>query len=149
MIQHILFPCDGSETSSLVEAHVLTMAQTFSARVTVLHAYEFLEVVPVYEASYAYLDELETYLETQSNEIVSQTLKRLQAHGLEAMSQIIKGSPGVSVVSAARELGCDLIIMGSRQRGAVRRMLLGSVSNYVVHHAECPVLIVPTHAEER
>lgn len=148
MIQHILFPCDGSETSSLVEAHVLNMAKTFQARVTVLHAYEFLEVVPVYEASYAYLDELETYLETQSSEIVSQAQSRLQAAGITAGSHVIKGAPGTGIVSAISELGADLIVMGSRQRSAVRRILLGSVSNYVVHHADCPVLIVPTHVEE-
>lgn len=143
MYRHILFPTDGSAASRRVEAQVVGLARLFAARVTILHAYEFLEVIPVYEATYAYLDELEDYLQGQSRELAKQTEARLQAEGLDVNSLVQRGDPGQSVIDCAREQGCDLIVMGSRQRGAVRRFLLGSVSNYVVHHADCPVLIVP------
>lgn len=148
MYQHILFPTDGTEASLRVEAHVVALAGLFNARVTILHAYEFLEVIPVYEATYAYLDELELYLAGQSREVAAQCEARFVAAGLTVSSQVLKGDPGQSVVAAAKAQACDLIVMGSRQRGPVRRLLLGSVSNYVVHHAECPVLIVPAHADE-
>ncbi|PKL76156.1 MAG: hypothetical protein CVV27_11730 [Candidatus Melainabacteria bacterium HGW-Melainabacteria-1] len=148
MYKHILFPTDGTETSRKVEAHVMALARAFQSRITILHAYEFLEVLPVYEATYAYLNELETYLEGQSQEVALQCEARLKADGHEVQTLVLKGDPGHGVVSTAEEQGCDLIVMGSRQHGAVRRFLLGSVSNYVVHHSECPVLIVPAQAEE-
>ncbi|HEY9839419.1 MAG TPA: universal stress protein [Candidatus Obscuribacterales bacterium] len=148
MYQHILFPTDGTTAARRVETQVVSLARAFGARITVLHAYEFLEVIPVYETTYAYIDELEDYLSAQSKEVAAQTEARLRAEGLEVQTLVIKGDPGQSVLNAADEQHCDLIVMGSRQRGAVRRFLLGSVSNYVVHHAECPVLIVPAPADE-
>jgi nucleotide-binding universal stress UspA family protein len=45
-------------------------------------------------------------------------------------------------VALAEELGADLIVMGSRGLGGVRRALMGSVSDSVVRHAHCPVLVV-------
>lgn len=146
MIQHILFPTDGSFSSGDVEAYVINMAKNFQARVTVLHAYEFLEVLPVYETPYAFLDELESYLKDQSKEITQKTEARFLEAGIQVQSLIIKGDPGLSIVQAVENQSCDLIIMGSHQHGAVRRFLLGSVSNYVIHHAPCPVLMVPAQS---
>lgn len=62
--------------------------------------------------------------------------------GLPIERRIETGEPGLAIVDAARELGVDAIIIGSRGRGAIRRALMGSVSSHVVHHAPCPVLVV-------
>lgn len=51
--------------------------------------------------------------------------------------------PGHAIVDAARELRADLIVLGSIRKGFFLRLLTGSVGDYVVHHAPCPVLIVP------
>lgn len=56
-------------------------------------------------------------------------------------SQLLLGAPGEQLVESSREL--DVLVMGSRGFGGLRRALLGSVSAYVVHHAACPVLVVP------
>nr|XP_039273091.1 universal stress protein YxiE-like [Styela clava] len=53
------------------------------------------------------------------------------------------GSPGQCIVDKAKENKVDLIIMGSRGLGTVRRTILGSVSDYVVHHTKIPILICP------
>ena len=52
------------------------------------------------------------------------------------------GMPDTAIVEMAEELGTGLIVMGSRGLGGVRRALLGSISDSVVRHAHCPVLIV-------
>jgi nucleotide-binding universal stress UspA family protein len=54
------------------------------------------------------------------------------------------GDPGPVLCKLARELKADVVVVGSRGRGMVTRALLGSVSSYVMHHAPCPVLIVPS-----
>lgn len=148
MFKHILYPTDGSQASEKLLTHVKDLAQKFGAEVTVLHAYEFLEVIPVYETTYAYLDELESYLEGQSNQIANRAFEQLKEAGITAHTVVIKGDPGYSIVNAADEHQCDLIVMGSRGLGPIQRFLLGSVSNYVVNHAKCPVLIVPTASEQ-
>src|SRR5262245_8568341 len=53
-----------------------------------------------------------------------------------------RGGPGPVLVERAEALSADVVVVGSRGRGAIRRLLLGSVSSYVVHNAPCPVLVV-------
>jgi nucleotide-binding universal stress UspA family protein len=148
MYKHILFPSDGSKASEHVLQYVCELAQKFNAEVTVLHAYEFLEVIPVYETTYAYLDELENYLESQSSQIANEIRQKLEQHNLNVHTAVIKGDPGYSIVNTAEEKKCDLIVMGSRGLGPVKRFLLGSVSHYVVNHAKCPVMIIPGVIDE-
>lgn len=56
------------------------------------------------------------------------------------------GDAGRLLCRLASELHTDVIVVGSRGLGAVKRVLLGSVSSYVVHNAPCPVLVVPKDA---
>jgi nucleotide-binding universal stress UspA family protein len=53
-----------------------------------------------------------------------------------------RGAPGPVLCERAAALSSDVVVVGSRGRGAIRRVLLGSVSTYVVHNAPCPVLVV-------
>ena len=53
------------------------------------------------------------------------------------------GKPGEAIVQKAEENGASLIVMGSRGLNAIRRTFTGSVSDYVLHHANIPVLVVP------
>jgi nucleotide-binding universal stress UspA family protein len=55
------------------------------------------------------------------------------------------GPPGVAICDVAKDRGVDVIVVGSRGRGAIKRALLGSVSAHVVHNAPCPVLVVRVH----
>jgi nucleotide-binding universal stress UspA family protein len=56
--------------------------------------------------------------------------------------RVLIGQAGEEIVSTANALGADLIAVGARGYGTFKRLLLGSVSEYVLHHAECPVLVV-------
>ena len=57
------------------------------------------------------------------------------------------GDPGPLLVRLAHNLGADAVVVGTRGRGAVKRMLLGSVSTHVANHAPCPVIVVGPSAE--
>jgi nucleotide-binding universal stress UspA family protein len=59
-----------------------------------------------------------------------------------AQSHFRVGRPDREIVDLAEEIGAGLIVMGSRGLGAMRRVLLGSVSESVLRHAPCPVLVV-------
>jgi len=52
------------------------------------------------------------------------------------------GGPGPGIVRVAKELPADVIVIGSSGKGALRRFFTGSVSDHVVHHAPCPVLVI-------
>ena len=61
---------------------------------------------------------------------------------VEGTESIIHGPAASSLLEEARSRGCDLIVVGSHGRTALRRFLLGSVAMQVVAHAEIPVLVV-------
>ncbi len=63
-------------------------------------------------------------------------------------TEVVIGSPQRVIVETAQEWGADLIVVGSHGYGFWSRLMLGSVSNSVVHHAPCSVLVVRTAAAE-
>jgi nucleotide-binding universal stress UspA family protein len=65
--------------------------------------------------------------------------KALQRPGAEAL--LVHGAPGPAICALAAERDASAIVMGSRGRGGFKRALLGSVSDYVVRNAPCPVII--------
>ena len=58
------------------------------------------------------------------------------------------GPPGEMICKVAKQEGATFIVIGSRGTGTVRRTILGSVSDYVVHHAHMPVVVVPKFTSE-
>ena len=73
---------------------------------------------------------------------VQAIVERAQAAGVDATFLVWEGAAGDAIVDAAGAEGADVIVVGRRGLGAVGRIVLGSVSDYVVRHAHCPVLIV-------
>lgn len=62
--------------------------------------------------------------------------------GIPVSFLIWVGDPGEQIVSAAESEHADLVVVGTRGRGAMGRLFIGSVSDYVVRHAPCPVVVV-------
>lgn len=67
--------------------------------------------------------------------------QRLAAPGRTVRARVVFGRPATVIVAEAAELGSDLVILGSHDRGALASLALGSVSAEVVDHAPCPVLV--------
>ena len=63
--------------------------------------------------------------------------------GISRKAILHSGSPGEGICEIADQYDAKIIVMGTRGLGKIRRTLLGSVSNYVLHHAHIPVIIVP------
>lgn len=72
----------------------------------------------------------------------SDVAERLRAEGYDVDTVVKVGHPGSIISETARVNQADVIFMGRRGRGTVRELLLGSVSQYVVHRAPCPVTVV-------
>jgi nucleotide-binding universal stress UspA family protein len=70
------------------------------------------------------------------------------AGGTVAGTHLRMGQVALEIVALAEELGAGLIVMGCRGLGGVRRALMGSVSDSVVRHAHCPVLVVRQEKEQ-
>jgi len=78
-------------------------------------------------------------LDDRADKLVERTADEI---GTKTDVVVEHGSPGERICATAAEHGIELIILGSHERGAFGRFMHGSVSDYVVHHAPCPVLVV-------
>lgn len=61
---------------------------------------------------------------------------------------VLRGDPAASLVQHAEEVGASAIVMGTRGRGGLKRAVLGSVSDHVIRHAPCPVIVATHHGAE-
>jgi nucleotide-binding universal stress UspA family protein len=75
-------------------------------------------------------------------EVAQQIAERARTNGAEAMFLVWEGDVGDGILAAAEAERADVIVVGSRGRSGVGRYLLGSVSDFIVHRAHCPVLVV-------
>lgn len=88
------------------------------------------------------IDQVRGGREEAAQELVS----RGRGDGVRVNFLIWEGDPGESIVDAARSEQVDLVVVGSHGRGGVGRFFIGSVSDYVVRNAPCPVLVVRSRA---
>ena len=82
-------------------------------------------------------------LNEEAQRLLNAQVEQIKADGgTVAQAHLRVGRPDEQIVALAEEIGAGLIVMGSRGLGGIRRLLMGSVSDSVVRHAHCPVLIV-------
>jgi nucleotide-binding universal stress UspA family protein len=140
----ILLATDGSKDAELATTTALDLANSTGSD---------LHIVLVEEPVYAYVDpsgypyfaeaELEHELEQRARRrLDAEVEKRRSAGGAVAEAHLRVGAAAAEIVDLAQEIGAGLIVMGSRGLGGIRRALMGSVSDSVVRHAHCPVLVV-------
>ena len=75
--------------------------------------------------------------------VAQELVQRGRREGIRVTFLVWEGEPGESIVDAARAEEVDMIILGSHGRGPIGRLLMGSVSRYVLRHADVPVVVVP------
>jgi nucleotide-binding universal stress UspA family protein len=83
---------------------------------------------------------------TESRTILDQTVKDL-GRG-DVRTEILRGGPGPAVCDFAEQVSANVIIAGTHGRGGFKRALLGSVSDHLVRHAPCSVLVTNSEAAE-
>jgi nucleotide-binding universal stress UspA family protein len=81
--------------------------------------------------------------------LAARSAARLRAEGLRAEGQVATGNPAHQLVEAAVGWDADLIVLGTRGRTGLKRLLLGSVARAVLQHAPCSVLIVPRRRRQQ
>ena len=82
------------------------------------------------------------YAEESQRALLCKASAAFEQEGVKATARAEMGQPVDVILSVAEEEKADLIVLGSRGLGGFQRLMLGSVSDGVLHHAHCPVLIV-------
>jgi nucleotide-binding universal stress UspA family protein len=141
---------DGSEEAELAATTAANLAQKTGSELHVVHVFGIAPVgPPVYpEATDLQGEALEAEAEERISEqrarevLEAEVEKVRSAGGTVAEGHLIEGRVAPEIVALAEEIRAGLIVMGSRGRGGIRRALMGSVSDSVMRHAHCPVLVV-------
>ena len=150
----ILVATDGSEFSRAAVAKCCEMfAGLKDNEIRIISAYEpVITGAEPFAFSAEYLDEIDSAASKRATDVVSQAEVQMRGafHDNAAFSsRVVKGYANQVIVEEAESWGADLIILGSHGYGLWRRALLGSVSNSVLHHAPCSVLVVRAKEGDR
>jgi nucleotide-binding universal stress UspA family protein len=136
----ILLATDGSRHAQLAAMKAVDLAKSTNAR---LHVVAVGRTFPA--AVYDVYTETESEdLRREAQEILDQQVRKIEeAGGTVAIAHLkMNERRDEAIVHLAEEIDADLIVIGSRGFGGLRRALLGNVADSVVRHAHCPVLVV-------
>jgi nucleotide-binding universal stress UspA family protein len=134
--RQILLCYDGSSEAKRALERVAEIAAAVPSRVTVVSVAEPLYPDPPWTG---YADPRE---EQAHRQLLDEALQELGRRGIKAASAEPTGHTADSIVTAAQERHADLVVVGSRHRSVVKRLLFGSVSAEIVVDAPCDVLVV-------
>ena len=143
--EKILVAFDGSEDSVKAARLACSLAKKYGSKVTVAHVYSF--------AVFAYggatpmpvpdIQPLEEAAKAKGMSILNRGLAIARECGADAEGELIEAPSIVqALVEYAAKEGVDLIVAGTRGMTGFKKLIMGSVSNGIAGHAECPVLVV-------
>lgn len=160
MFRKILVAMDTSSMSNRVFDEALTLAKATGASLMLLHVLSPEENGSPSLLAFPNIGYYSGY-SSSSVDIYQKQWQRLEQYGIELLRSRQEkatkagitteftqnpGSPGRTICDVARTWGADTIVMGRRGHSGLTELILGSVSNYVLHHAPCSVLTVQ-HAD--
>lgn len=137
----IVVGVDGSSVGTKALERALGMSAALNAPLHVVHVTHYPPLMlAALEQAPVQLDEIEA----SERRMVWELIEPMLAASPEIAAERIElsGYPPDAIVSYAREIGADMIIVGSRGRGAFASLMLGSTSQRILHTSECDVLVV-------
>jgi nucleotide-binding universal stress UspA family protein len=140
-MQTVLLATDGSASALKATEVAIELAAALDASLHVVSVWR----QPIYEYGYAPViiaPELAIAQQASAKRAVDDAVTAAEAAGVTATADVRQGDARDEICAAAEEAGAAMIVLGAHGWGAVRRLLLGSVSSAVLHHVSCPVLVV-------
>ena len=148
----ILLATDGSAEATLAAQTAVDVADKTNSELHVVYVGELDYGYPSYDPTndpsfavpdFEYMQQIHENLEQEARKALDAEVERVKAAGGRVVeAHLSMGSPDAEIVKLAEDIGAGLIVLGSRGLGGIRRTLIGSVSDSVVRHAHCPVMVV-------
>ena len=149
----ILLTYDGSKLANAAIPHALSIASVYGSKVTLLYVIEpvgqeianiqsAVLVTPV-ETIAGVAEEIVAAGKIKAEKQLNKIRSELEIGGIKLVRvKVVEGFADSKIVEVAKKEFCDLIVMSTHGRSGLGRVLLGSVADYVVRNASCPVLLV-------
>jgi nucleotide-binding universal stress UspA family protein len=138
MFKNIVLAVDGSEYSHRALAYARSLAESYEASLWLVHVFSHTSDLLGYQD----FEKLYAKRKSAGQAILDDARKKLGSTTFEVHLELLEGSDAEAILTAAENHQADLIVMGTRGFGAVKGLLVGSVSRKVIHLASCPVMVV-------
>jgi nucleotide-binding universal stress UspA family protein len=135
--KRILVPLDGSKNSIRGLDHAIYLARQCQATITGISVIERPPPRAFRASPYP-----EKHLLMDAENTMAFAKKHSAQNGIVFERKITFGDPGYMIVKFAKDKKFDVIVIGARGRGSLKEIFFGSVSNYVLHKSNIPVLVV-------
>ncbi|WP_110239712.1 universal stress protein [Nocardioides gilvus] len=142
MTKKIVVGVDGSETAEAAALKAAALAEAMGAELVVVSAYAKLEVDTVRSGNEEF--RFSTEEEALTTATQGAAIVREEFPGVTSRAESVQGKPAAALVTAAEEIGADLIVVGNKRVQGLGRML-GSIARDVAGHAPCDVYVAHTH----
>lgn len=142
--KRIIVPLDGSDFSFRAAHYAINLARLTGGEILCIHAIADLPYIEYMAPAGLTVPRYIQEAKKQTDEWFSQVKSRAAKEGVKITAETIFSPPSVaeSIINYASEQKADLIVIGTRGRSGLKRLVLGSVASAVVVHASCPVLVV-------
>ena len=141
----LLVAVDLSESTEIIVKKAEEIAIALSAKLWIIHNAEpepdFVEFV---SDPLTARENLSRRFHAEHRQI-QEIANRLRKSGLDTTALLVHGPTVEYILKEASELDVDMIVVGTHGRGAMYQLLVGSVSEGILHKSQCPILVVPTH----
>jgi len=138
MFKCIVYATDGSEHARKALAYACDLTKLHQAKLFVVHAYPSVSDL----LGYKEYSSIVARRIAHGEKIVGEAVKELESAGLTVEVELMEGPMAEAILRVAETREADLIILGARGSSSLKGLLLGSVSQKVIQHATCPVLVV-------
>jgi nucleotide-binding universal stress UspA family protein len=142
----ILVPIDFSECSLKGVAYAKAFAKQFKSKLVLLNSVHFQYYVAGDEYARYDLPRLLQYAEKAAREQMHDLVRNTDWNGLEVETSLQAGHPSQQICERSEESDVDLIVTSTHGTTGFKHVLIGSTAEYVVRHAHCPVLVVPSQS---
>lgn len=143
VMREILVATDGSPPADAALDEALALAHETGSGIAVMTVWRALQgdFGLAYPSTAVLADILEAE-RAHAETTLGAAISRAEEAGVQIITRLATGDPAETVCAYAKEIGARLIAVGTRGHGTVTTLLLGSVSQAVIRHAPCPVLVV-------
>jgi len=138
MFNNILLAVDGSEYSHRAIEYAKSLTELYGANLWLVHVFSNTSDLLGYED----FEKLYAKRKSAGQAVLDSAKKILGRPTFKVHEELLEGSEADAILSVAEKHQADLIVMGTRGFGAVKGLLVGSVSRKVIHLSNCPVMVV-------
>ncbi|MEW6622057.1 MAG: universal stress protein [Bacillota bacterium] len=141
-MSHLLLAVDGSEQAQKAANRTLELAKALDAKVTIVSVAVPAPAPIHWSGTHFYYDQLLDKQKEQANKILEKAKEFFTGHSLEVDTVLRIGDPADEICQLCNTQNFSMVILGSRGLTGIKRVIIGSVANYVIQCSKIPVLVI-------